>query len=534
MKNLLAPCALLLICVTTNAQVKIGGTPVAPHSSSILELDGGINKGFLLPRMTTTQIKAIPAAANGLVAYSSSDNSAYLRSNGEWNKLGFTLPFNDTLSNSYSFLFRITSTGTIASAIAGDATGPSGIGIRGSSELGHGVYGYSATGTGGYFTSPNGNALVTGNGNVGINTSSPDLARLVVNGRVGTSAAMFGPGNPGIVIETDPAGISFNSYNDGSRRMMDNGYSSLIRHNNTNGDLEFYAAPILNTANSSFSMNKNVTLSRYGNLGVGGAEPISPLTFPNVLGDKINFYESASAKYGIGLQGSLLQIYTSNSAADVAIGIGSSTAFTERFRFTGTGDLGIATDVPGARLHVNAVGTTATAMIVNDETPTIQLQSSGVDKGVLQLNGDDIRIGTNFSNASGRVVLRSGGVDRVFLDNAGNFSIGTTTAAAGYIFRVGGKMIAEEIRVKPEGTWPDYVFSKHYQLQPLEKVEAFIAQHSHLPNIPSAATVQQQGVAVGEMQNKLMEKVEELTLYLIKANKEIKVLQEEVKALKNK
>ncbi|MES2776316.1 MAG: hypothetical protein V4722_19225 [Bacteroidota bacterium] len=124
--------------------------------------------------------------------------------------------------------------------------------------------------------------------------------------------------------------------------------------------------------------------------------------------------------------------------------------------------------------------------------------------------------------------------ERMRIKGNGQVCIGSNDPASGYMLSVSGKLIAEEMRVQVKGLWPDYVFSNGYKLRPLEKVEAYIKQHSHLPNIPSAATVKQQGIAVGEMQNKLMEKVEELTLYLIKANKEIKALQEEVKALKNK
>jgi hypothetical protein len=125
-------------------------------------------------------------------------------------------------------------------------------------------------------------------------------------------------------------------------------------------------------------------------------------------------------------------------------------------------------------------------------------------------------------------------IERMRIKGTGQVCIGTTSPAAGYMLSVRGKLIAEEMRVQVNAAWPDYVFNNQYKLMPIEKVEAFVKTHSHLPNIPSAATVKKQGIAVGEMQNKLMEKVEELTLYMIKANKEIKALQEEVKALKTK
>jgi hypothetical protein len=199
----------------------------------------------------------------------------------------------------------------------------------------------------------------------------------------------------------------------------------------------------------------------------------------------------------------------------------------------GTFSLGSAAP-PASKLYVNAVGTSATAVIVNDENPTIQLQSSGVDKGVLQLSGDDIKIGTNFSNTAGKIVLRTGGLDRVYLDNAGNLAIGTETVAAGYRVSIRGKVIAEEMRVQALANWPDYVFNNKYKLLPLESLEQYINTHHHLPNIPAAAQVEKEGIAIGEMQTKMMEKIEELTLYLIQANKEIQQLKAIVAAQTNK
>ena len=543
--------AFLLLCASlvftaAKAQVKIGGTPGAPHASSILEVDGGTNRGILLPRMTTAQMNAIASPANGLAVYSTTDHTLYIRSNGEWKKNDFKLPFSDTLANAVTRLFSVTATGFLATALEGRATGNQGTGVSGFSELSFGVRGASASGAGGNFTSVDGTgliasstsgpALTTGSGNVGIGASNPTQAKLVVNGVTGETNAMFGSLTAGLTVETSPPGISFNAYNNGNgRKLMVDGYASLLRHNNTNGNFELYQEPAFGNANGPADVLKTLVINRTGNIGIGGTDPVVRMTFPAETGDKISFYESAGAsRYGIGVQTSLLQLYTSASSSDIGFGYGNSGGFTENFRFTGDGKLGIKTNAPEAMLHINGIPATAaaTAVIINDQSPTIQLQVSGVDKGVLQAAGDDIKIGTNFANTTGRVVIRTGGLDRVFVDNDGNFSIGTTTDAPGYIFRVGGKMIAEEIRVKNRAAWPDYVFDPAYRLQTLEQVEQFIQQNKHLPNVPPAAEVQQQGIAIGEMQQKLMEKVEELTLYLIHANKQIKLLQQEVQSLK--
>jgi hypothetical protein len=107
--------------------------------------------------------------------------------------------------------------------------------------------------------------------------------------------------------------------------------------------------------------------------------------------------------------------------------------------------------------------------------------------------------------------------------------IGTTNPDPFYKLSVNGKIRAKEIRVNTG--WADYVFEKKYKLLPLAEVEKFIAQHKHLPGIAPAAVLQKQGVDISAMQTKMMEKIEELTLYLIEANKKIEALE---KAVKNK
>ncbi len=69
--------------------------------------------------------------------------------------------------------------------------------------------------------------------------------------------------------------------------------------------------------------------------------------------------------------------------------------------------------------------------------------------------------------------------------------------------------------------WPDYVFEKEYILMPLSEVDDFIKQNGHLPNVPKAEIIESEGLALGEMNKILMEKVEELTLYLLEQNKKL-------------
>lgn len=116
--------------------------------------------------------------------------------------------------------------------------------------------------------------------------------------------------------------------------------------------------------------------------------------------------------------------------------------------------------------------------------------------------------------------------------NDGSLRVGTAQKATGYMLNVGGKAIAEEVRVQLRASWPDYVFKKGYNLMPLSQLENFIAANNHLPNIPKAEVLEKEGTDLGEMQRKMMEKIEELTLYVIEQSKTVERLTNEVNGLK--
>ncbi len=98
---------------------------------------------------------------------------------------------------------------------------------------------------------------------------------------------------------------------------------------------------------------------------------------------------------------------------------------------------------------------------------------------------------------------------------------------------VNGSIIAEEIKVELQGNWPDYVFETSYPLMPLAEVEEFVQVHKHLPGVPSMSEIAQEGgFELGDMNRRLLEKVEELTLYLFEQQKQIDVLQKEINDLK--
>lgn len=111
-----------------------------------------------------------------------------------------------------------------------------------------------------------------------------------------------------------------------------------------------------------------------------------------------------------------------------------------------------------------------------------------------------------------------------YFDN--DVRIGTTTGATGYKLSVDGKIIGEEVKVQLSQNWPDYVFEEGYELLSTQDLDRFITEHGHLPGVPSATEVEEaNGIELGEMNRLLLEKVEELTLYILAQEKRIQALE---------
>jgi hypothetical protein len=130
--------------------------------------------------------------------------------------------------------------------------------------------------------------------------------------------------------------------------------------------------------------------------------------------------------------------------------------------------------------------------------------------------------------------------ERMRINSAGNVGIGKTDPQ--YKLDVAGTIRATEIKV--EAKTADFVFEEDYPLKPLDEVEAFVRKKKHLPEIPSAKEMEKEGVNVAQMNKLLLQKIEEMTLYMIQQSKriedleeknsELKVVKEELNVLKEK
>jgi hypothetical protein len=166
---------------------------------------------------------------------------------------------------------------------------------------------------------------------------------------------------------------------------------------------------------------------------------------------------------------------------------------------------------------------------IGTTTPTQRLDVNG------NINASGILInGVPFAGG-GSQWTTAAGTPNIYFTGAGVVSIGTMTAPTGYKLAVGGKAIAEEIVIKLQSNWPDYVFNKKYKLRSLSEVETFINANNHLPEIPAASEIEKNGLPVGEMNSLLLKKIEELTLYSIEQNKTLteqsQIIDEQKKAL---
>jgi hypothetical protein len=228
------------------------------------------------------------------------------------------------------------------------------------------------------------------------------------------------------------------------------------------------------------------------------------------------------------------------------------TAFMDRFTISPLGNIGIGTTNPSERLTVFTNGTLATnndVMTLETNLPTSPSTNTTVGLNFNLSQGSNpaftyasIRAGEDTGTGLGFGAIRfltqkynNGSVltEHMRISSIGNVLIGKTSQVnTAYKLDVSGSIRSNEVVVNTTGA--DFVFERDFRLKSLEEVEKYINTNKHLPDIEPAKEMEEKGLELGKMDMKLLQKIEELTLYMIDFKKEMDKMKQENQKLKNR
>lgn len=310
----------------------------------------------------------------------------------------------------------------------------------------------------------------------------------------------------------------------GSFRLVNKGigYPDLAfytRQNGTNGEVE------------------RVRINNEGSMGIGTGTPEATLhvsdqynsgnwlkisNHTNSWGSPGNFNAVRFIQTSSGANDSFKQFNV--GAGGLSLGYSAVPVYGSADAMYVNGRVGIGTITPDAKLTIGTPGQTWTDYGLTTDSRIGVVNGPGSRMAAILTSSGSGGVLESFDYASGTLAFT------LINPNGGNVGIGTTTPQSK--LAVNGKITCKEVEVTL-ANFPDYVFETNYDLMTLEQLEAYIKEYGHLPNVPSACEVEENGLGLGEMNKILLEKVEELTLHLIEKDKVLMNVIDRVRFLEN-
>lgn len=327
--------------------------------------------------------------------------------------------------------------------------------------------------------------------------------------------------------ESSPYYENLLSYGDAST----SSYASILAGNAFNSSNGTYLRFNINARGGTGSPITAMTINPYGNIGIG-------TTNPPTVGDysvlALNGRHPSQGGYlSMMMNGNEVGAIIANSQFNFQTASGIATQFytgsNPTMQIASNGNVGIGTTSPAAKLTVgDATAQTTVGIIGNsaaDKGPALAFVRTN---GWYQTmpNTTDFSLGYNITSYSDAAILAG---SKLYVTSAGKVGIGTTIPDEK--LTVKGKIHSQEVIVDAMTTVPDYVFEPDYKLISLTELKRYVDQNHHLPYIPSAKEIEKNGIQIGDMSMKLLKTIEELTLYVIELNNQVKLQTEKITSL---